>query len=161
MGSIFQEAIGSLHVHVPNKRASKYVLLRDNTYIDCINLKDDIFSFDSCRHPWTSAVIKIIQYIFIILKHSSEWAVHIEVGQQVWKWLSVPCLLGQDRAVTSHSALLESTHQRVLSGGAYCRVEEVGPESTYSRSCPFAASWATLLCVCATILCFGTPGEVL
>lgn len=71
MGPIFQEAIGSLNVHVPNKRASKNV--RNNTYIDCINLKDEIFSFDSGIHPWTSAVIKIVQYIFIILKHFIEW----------------------------------------------------------------------------------------
>lgn len=114
MGSIFQETITNLNVHVPNKRASKYVLLRNNTYIDYINLKDKIFSFHSCIHPWTSAVIKIVQCIFIILKPFSEGAVHTEVEQQLWKWLFVPYLLGQESAMTSHSALLESPHQRVL-----------------------------------------------
>ena len=156
MESIFQEAITNLNVHIPNKPQNMCYWWITRKLITSIS---DL-SFDSCIHPWTSAVIKIVQCIFIILKPFSEGAVHIEVEQQVWKWLSaLPA--GARTCCDITFCCAGEAHQRVLNGGAHSWLEEVGPESTYPRYCPSAASWAKLLCVCATILCSGRPGEVL
>ena len=92
-------------------------------------------SFDSCIHPWTSAVIKIVRCIFIILKPFSEGAVHIEVEQQVWKWLSaLPA--GARTCCDITFCCAGEAHQRVLNGGAHSWLEEVGPESTYPSTAP-------------------------